>query len=316
MFAPTKVYRRWHRHINVNQRRYALCAAVAASGIPALVLSKGHAIEQIPEVPLVVSDKIQEYKKTKQAVTLLRKLGAWADIEKVYKSKRMRPGKGKLRNRRRLQRKGPLIIYGEDNGLTRAFRNIPGVDTIWVDHLNLLRMAPGGHVGRFCIWTECAFRKLDAIYGSTTKMSQFKKDYHLPLPQMTCTDIGRLLKSEEIRRAVRPMKKPNVIRVTKHKNPLKNFELMRKLNPFAAVQRRRTVLNNERLKKARQAAREAARASGIPNVVTKKMVKKANRKVKLQKRKVDDERKKAKKAAAVPKKAAAPAPKKAASPKK
>lgn len=41
MFAPTKTWRRWFRKINVNQRRYALCSAIAASGIPALVMSKG-----------------------------------------------------------------------------------------------------------------------------------------------------------------------------------------------------------------------------------------------------------------------------------
>ena len=34
------------------------------------------------------------------------------------------------------------------------------VDCIQVDALNLLKLAPGGHVGRFCIWTEAAFKKL------------------------------------------------------------------------------------------------------------------------------------------------------------
>ena len=41
MFAPTKTWRRWHRRINVNQKRYAICSAIAATGIPALVMSKG-----------------------------------------------------------------------------------------------------------------------------------------------------------------------------------------------------------------------------------------------------------------------------------
>ena len=41
MFAPTKVYRRWHRRVNVAQKRYALCSAIAASGVPALVMAKG-----------------------------------------------------------------------------------------------------------------------------------------------------------------------------------------------------------------------------------------------------------------------------------
>ncbi|GFQ94181.1 60S ribosomal protein L4-B, partial [Trichonephila clavata] len=40
VWAPTKVFRRWHRKINVNQKRYAVCSAVAASGIPGLVMSK------------------------------------------------------------------------------------------------------------------------------------------------------------------------------------------------------------------------------------------------------------------------------------
>lgn len=83
MFAPTKPWRRWHRRVNVNQRRYALASAIAASGIPALVLSKGHVVDQVPELPLVVSDKIQEFNKTKQAVQFLRRIKAWADIQKV-----------------------------------------------------------------------------------------------------------------------------------------------------------------------------------------------------------------------------------------
>merc|ERR1711884_328283 len=151
MFAPTKTWRRWHRRINVNQRRYALTSAIAATGVPALVMSKGHRIEEIPEVPLVLSDKVEEIKKTKEAVQVLKKLKAWSDIEKVYSSKRFRAGKGKMRNRRRIQRRGPLVIYNQDNGISRAFRNIPGINLISVDRLNLLKVAPGGHVGRFCI---------------------------------------------------------------------------------------------------------------------------------------------------------------------
>merc|ERR1712142_527371 len=60
MFAPTKTWRRWHRKINVAQKRYAMCSAIAATGVPALVMAKGHQIGGINEVPLVVSDKVQE----------------------------------------------------------------------------------------------------------------------------------------------------------------------------------------------------------------------------------------------------------------
>merc|ERR1711950_97780 len=109
MFAPTKTWRRWHRPINQNQRRYAVCSALAASALPPLVMARGHVISGINEVPLVVSDKVQAFQKTKEAVAFLRRNKAWADVAKVYATRRMRAGKGKLRNRRTVMKRGPLV---------------------------------------------------------------------------------------------------------------------------------------------------------------------------------------------------------------
>ena len=74
----------------------------------------------------VVDNKIESLQKTKEAVALLRRVKAWADVEKAAKSKRFRAGKGKMRNRRRIMRTGPCVIYSKDNGVRKAFRNIPG----------------------------------------------------------------------------------------------------------------------------------------------------------------------------------------------
>lgn len=41
-------------------------------------------VHDVPEIPLVVSDKIQEYTKTKQAVIFLHRIKAWTDIQKVF----------------------------------------------------------------------------------------------------------------------------------------------------------------------------------------------------------------------------------------
>jgi len=249
MFAPTKTWRRWHRRVNMTQRRHAAASAISASGVTALVMAKGHAIEQINEVPLVVSDKVQEYQKTKQGVALLKQLNAWADVEKVYKSKRLRPGKGKRRNRRYKKKCGPLVVYEKDNGLVRAFRNIPGVDTCNVNALSLFKLAPGGHAGRFIIWTESAFRKLNDIFGTFHKMSKTKGGYKLPRPMMTITDLGRLLKSDEIRGALRSLPKRSIIISKKNKpNPLKKPHLMDRLNPYAIVEKRARVLALEAAK--------------------------------------------------------------------
>ncbi|NWR83687.1 RL4 protein, partial [Furnarius figulus] len=230
--------------------------------------SLGHRIEEIPELPLVVEDKVEGYKKTKEAVLLLKKLKAWNDIKKVYASQRMRAGKGKMRNRRRIQRRGPCIIYNEDNGIIRAFRNIPGITLLNVNKLNLLRLAPGGHVGRFCIWTESAFRKLDDLYGTWRKAATLKSDYNLPMHKMTNTDIGRIMRSQEIQKALRAPKKKIHRRVLK-KNPLKNLRIMIKLNPYAKTMRRNTILRhaqNHKLKEEKRAKARAKLAATAPAV--------------------------------------------------
>uniref|UniRef100_A0A8C5LRN5 Large ribosomal subunit protein uL4 C-terminal domain-containing protein n=1 Tax=Leptobrachium leishanense TaxID=445787 RepID=A0A8C5LRN5_9ANUR len=249
MFAPIKTWRRWHRRVNITQKRYAICSALAASALPALVMSKGHRIEEIPEVPLVVEDKVEGYKKTKEAVLLLKKLKAWNDIKKVYASQRLRAGKGKMRNRRRIQRKGPCIIYNKDNGIIKAFRNIPGITLLNVSKLNVLRLAPGGHVGRFCIWTESAFRKLDDLYGTWRKAAVLKADYNLPMHKMTNTDLSRILKSQEIQKALRAPNK-------------KNLRIMMRLNPYAKTARRNAIL--------RQAANIKAKETKTVKVVKRK----------------------------------------------
>jgi len=284
MFAPTKTWRRWHRKINVAQKRYAMCSAIAATGVPALVMAKGHQIGGINEVPLVVSDKVQSFQKTKEAVVFLRRNKAWADVAKVYATRRMRAGKGKLRNRRHVQKLGPLVIYDQDQGLTKAFRNIPGVDCIQVDALNLLKLAPGGHVGRFCIWTESAFKKLDSIYGTWRKASQAKKNWNLPMPLMANTDLSKLLKSEEIRKVLRaPNRKVVKARKTKA-NPLKNIKAMLKLNPYAAVTKKNGELLSEKNLKAKAAliAKKSGKSAPVDKLAkraakVKKVAKKAKK---------------------------------------
>jgi len=261
MFAPTKTWRRWHRKVNTAQKRFAMCSAIAATGVPSLVMAKGHQIQGIPEVPLVVADSVQGLTKTKDAVAFLRRNKAWADVARVYASRRMRAGKGKLRNRRHVQKLGPLVIYDQDQGVTKAFRNIPGVDCIQVDALNLLKLAPGGHVGRFCIWTEAAFKKLDGLYGTWRKASTSKAGWNLPQPKMANTDLSALLKSEAIRAVLRAPNRKVAHKVVRT-NPLKNIRSMLQLNPYAAVQKKNAELITAKNIRAKAVA--AAKKAGKP----------------------------------------------------
>ncbi len=87
-----------------------------------------------------------------------------------------------MRNRRYVMRKGPLVVFANDEGISRAFRNLPGVEVTSVDRLNLLQLAPGGHLGRFCIWSKAAFEKLDKVFGTATAESEVKKGYKVGPP--------------------------------------------------------------------------------------------------------------------------------------
>jgi len=283
MFAPTKTWRRWHRKISVGQRRYALVSALAASAIPALVMARGHRIEQIPEIPLVVDNKsIDHVDKTSKAKELLKSLNAYPDVEKVKDSRKIRRGKGKMRNRRYVQRRGPLVIYNEKGPVTKAFRNLPGVELCCVTRLNLLQLAPGGHLGRFCIWTKDAFERLDSLYGTYKKSPSEKSDFTLPRPMMTNPDLARIINSDPVQSALRA-KVPQP-RVHSHrKNPLKNLGFRIKLNPHAKTVRRTELLAKEKRQQKKAEIVEAKR-KGVP--VKKDSKKKPNKKTRPSRKKV------------------------------
>ncbi|CAA7388082.1 unnamed protein product [Spirodela intermedia] len=253
MFAPTKIWRRWHRRVNLNLRRYAVVSALAASAVPALVMARGHRIEGIPEVPLVISDSAESVEKTSSAIKILKQIGAYADAEKAKESHAIRSGKGKMRNRRYVSRRGPLIVYGTEGAkIVKAFRNIPGVDVMNVERLNLLKLAPGGHLGRFIVWTKSAFERLDAVFGTFDKASERKNKYVLPRSKMSNSDLSRIINSDEVQSVVRPIK-TEVKRKALKKNPLKNLNAMLKLNPYAKTARRVALLTEaQRIKSKKE----------------------------------------------------------------
>nr|5IT7_CC Chain CC, KLLA0B07139p [Kluyveromyces lactis] len=235
MFAPTKTWRKWNVKVNQNEKRYATASAIAASAVPSLVLARGHRVEKVPSIPLVVSDDLQSIQKTKEAVAALKAVGAHSDVIKVVKSKKLRAGKGKYRNRRFTQRRGPLVVYSEDNGVVKAFRNVPGVETANVASLGLLQLAPGAHLGRFVIWTQSAFSKLDQIWGSET-VASVKAGYALPSNIISTSDVTRIINSTEIQSVLRAAGQATQKRThVQKKNPLKNKQVLLRLNPYAKV---------------------------------------------------------------------------------
>ena len=230
MFAPLKVWRKWHRSVNITQRRHAVAAALAASACVPLVMARGHHVQNVPEFPLVIEHLNQP--NTKSLLAALGNFGVSDDLNKVRKSKACRSGKGKYRNSKYVMRKGPLVIYNNDEGVKRAARNLPGVDTCNVHRLNILQLAPGGHLGRFLIFTKSAFAALNNVFGTNHFASAEKHGYHLNRSLMNCADLARIINSDQVQSKLRSTRK-NVCAHQAKKNPLTNKALMNRLNPFA-----------------------------------------------------------------------------------
>jgi large subunit ribosomal protein L4e len=258
MFAPLKTYRRWHRKINLNQRRHAIASAIAASAVTPLVLARGHRVNNVPELPLVVENLNAE--TTKTLLGTLTRLGAGEDLRRSRLSRKVRQGHGKMRNSRYVLRKGPLVIYGDENNLVkRTARNLPGVETVNVHRLNLLQLAPGGHLGRFIIWTRDAFKALNKIFGNYRAKGIEKSGYVLNRNVMTCADLARIINSDQVQSKLRQVRVHTVLHDRQKKNPLKNRGLMNKLNPHDAVRRVAEKKAEEERHKARVANTKQAR---------------------------------------------------------
>ncbi|KZX17779.1 50S ribosomal protein L4 [Methanobrevibacter cuticularis] len=158
---PQKIY---HEKINVKERRFAIRSAIAATTNSDLVEERGHKIENVPQLPLIIDDEIASIRKTKETREVFKKLGIFEDITRAKKGKKIRSGKGKLRGRKYKRTKGPLIVVAEDKGIGLGARNHAGIDVVTVENLNAELLAPGTHPGRLTVFSKAAIEKLGGLF--------------------------------------------------------------------------------------------------------------------------------------------------------
>ena len=162
---PPRVEKKIRKKIPKKEMKLALRSAIAATASKEIVANRGHAVEDIPDFPLVVTDDIQKLKKTKEVEETLTALGVLSDIYRVKKSRKVRAGKGKTRGRKMKQAVGPLLVIDKNDGIAEAARNLPGVEVITINDLNVESLAPGTHPGRLTVWTNSAFESLSPESG-------------------------------------------------------------------------------------------------------------------------------------------------------
>lgn len=151
------------KKISKKERRLALFSAIAATASKEAVAKRGHKIEDVLQIPLVVTPEFESLNKTKEVEEALIRLGVLSEIFRTKESRAVRAGKGKSRGRKMKQAVGPLVVIAEDRGIMKAAGNLPGVNVALVSSLNPEMLAPGTRPGRLTIWTSDAIEKLASL---------------------------------------------------------------------------------------------------------------------------------------------------------
>lgn len=156
------------KDIPKKEAKLALTSAIAATAEKDIVARRGHKIEAVVNLPLVVDSAFENLAKAKEVEEVFSKLGFDAELTRVKESRNIRAGKGKHRGRKMKQAVGPLIVVVDaGSSVANAAANLPGVQVTTVTSLNTEMLAPGTHPGRLTVWTNGAIEKLFSIYGET-----------------------------------------------------------------------------------------------------------------------------------------------------
>jgi large subunit ribosomal protein L4e len=156
---PPKVEKVLVEKVNKKEKRKALLSAIAATTKEDLVRARGHRFEG--KLPIVIEEAFEKLERTSDVIAALQATGVYPDVERARASRKVRPGRGKIRGRHYKQRKSLLIVTkGEP---LRAARNLAGVDAVSVNELNAEHLAPGTHAGRLTVWTAGAVKKLGEL---------------------------------------------------------------------------------------------------------------------------------------------------------
>ncbi len=160
---PPKPERDWSKDMNQKEKALARLSALAAVGSEETVRERGHRFAEGYSFPLVVEDDLQDLISTKDVFGALASLGLEADLDRAKNGRKVRAGRGKMRNRRyRSPRSVLLVVADKDLPLFKGASNLPGVEVEAVSSLNPDLLAPGGAPGRLTVFSESA---LDAIGG-------------------------------------------------------------------------------------------------------------------------------------------------------
>ena len=154
---PPKTEKDFTEKINKKEKKKAIRCAISASMNLDFIRKRNHIAPS--NFPFIVEKGVEKVNTTKKLKQVFIKLGFGEELERTDK-KKIRAGKGKMRNRPYKTKKGILIVVGNKCNLEKSSKNLPGVDVVHIKSLNAELLAPGTVPGRLTLWTENAINVL------------------------------------------------------------------------------------------------------------------------------------------------------------
>ena len=156
---PPKAEKNWEEKINKKEKQLAKNSALAATADKKIVSKRGHKFNENLTLPVIVEDKFEEITKTKDVAKTLEKLGLYDDVLRADNGKHIRAGKGKRRGRKYRVPRSILIVSMKEE-IQKSSRNLPGVDVVKPNEINIEHLAPGGDAGRLTVITTSALKEI------------------------------------------------------------------------------------------------------------------------------------------------------------
>jgi large subunit ribosomal protein L4e len=160
---PPKASKILFKNMNNKEWLKALKVGVMASMDNSIVSSNG---QRVPKsYPMVLDESLEKVAKTKDFKDILVTLGFADEIERTSVRK-VRAGKGTMRNRTYKHKRGPLVVVSSmEAPLLKAVRNVKGFDVITPELLMVSDFGMSYKPGRAVIFTKPAIEEFVEVFN-------------------------------------------------------------------------------------------------------------------------------------------------------
>ncbi|MGD1835463.1 MAG: 50S ribosomal protein L4 [Nitrososphaeraceae archaeon] len=154
---PPLSWKNIYKKINKKEKLLAICSAIAATTNSNLIRERGHVISDAVDLPIVLSNDIENISKSKELKQVLIKIGL---VDDLYRGEKHR---NKAIKRHKSNRRSPLsaiLIVSNDDKIGRLDNSIPGISVKKLKDLSVLDLAPGSKPVRLTIFSKQAIEDL------------------------------------------------------------------------------------------------------------------------------------------------------------